>query len=1277
MSGTFQLIGTAVGYAVGGPIGAAVGGSLGGLVDQEVFGKSQKGPRVDEFRATGSAVGAPIIRAYGNNRMAGELIWFGRLRERKRKKKVGGIAGFGGQKVVNYEYYATFAVGLQEGPDVCLRRIRINGKTWWEDPGYANGNADYLDQQRRLIEFGPTALTDEELTQYNETALSVAASQGRSEFFTFYPGDPDQAADPIIQGYLGASAPAYRDTAYVVFKELPVTEYGGALPLIEFETVSGPTEDGQTIDFWVPQTIGEWVEDGRDPRDAETSYEYRYDPPGAPPVSAWGDEATALAAVATEQGMTYTSTVVACKTSSGSIEYSPYDPGVALGDEEILQLVVNTALIDEVEKFYGDLGLTIVGNVITALIGYGLPTNELFWWSGISDGVDYNANFCPGGIFIIVPFGDSPPAGGNWAFRYNNIPNWDMYESKSDVIEVRRVVSCPPAICEDKEPLPENPDYCVDSDGNVYPEVTFTETSDGTFLQLAVIRVLDGEVVQYPLGPVLNTDYAPDAARNTLAFWEPYYLAAVAAGTAEAGWDFNSAGTGGTGSYPRLVTTACAVDIQTEAYCAAEPVNVADVIEAECLKRNLTAADLNTSLVTDTLWGMKLDRNVSGREAIEQLRTFSWLDAVESDGVLKFVPRGLAAVATLTLDDLGAHEYGSQRPPAIEVTRVDDIQLPREVRVSYTDQDADFQPGQQYDRRLVTDAVNTQDITLGIAMTGDRGKKIATIALYDQWAARKALQFSLGPQWLALEPTDTILIPDLETYTRVRIDQDDLALPGLRTMQAVRDEQSLYDRAASGPTPQIPDAAESNNTAQGPTTVVILDLPTMGVGDDDAGYWVAMYGTLESWQAAEGFRSLDGGTTYDSVVESGSATAGFVVSPYDGSEMVVRVYGGELLSTTPEAAAAGTNRFAVGLAGRWVIGTFETVTDNGGGEYVLSDLTMGLFDTEWAVEVGGSPSVYRSQVGDAFVMLETVSRVDEDDSIVGTLVEFRGVTSGTAFDNAPEQSFTARGNGRGFVASFGQNTPPSHSEGATHVVGTAPVAGWSGSADYIAHDVDGAWIFEYPETGRQVRTTAGQRYEFTLGSPSYWILLSTEVETTEAIGQAQEDIEQAQEDIEDLQNRFSFGTIAVATQSNIVADAGSDTLTIAAGAKIDLTTNATTDTVTIAVTGAASTAQADEMMAGFIASPSAKSYKVVVKAAHGGTITETTTICVSGTCTATFKINTTALGGTANSVSSSEQSQAHSSSNVFSAGDDIVITISSVSTCVDMSFSIKYARTYA
>lgn len=127
-----------------------------------------------------------------------------------------------------------------------------------------------------------------------------------------------------------------------------------------------------------------------------------------------------------------------------------------------------------------------------------------------------------------------------------------------------------------------------------------------------------------------------------------------------------------------------------------------------------------------------------------------------------------------------------------------------------------------------------------------------------------------------------------------------------------------------------------------------------------------------------------------------------------------------------------------------------------------------------------------------------------------------------------------------------------------------------------------------------------------------------------------------------------------------VADGGTGSST-AAGARTNLS--------------AAALSQTGEFVSGYIKTPANQDYRLIVKIPHGGTITETVTRSESGTCTATFKVNTTALGGTANSVSSTEQAQAQASSNTFVADDDVVVTISSNSSCVGMSFTIKYTRT--
>lgn len=93
---------------------------------------------------------------------------------------------------------------------------------------------------------------------------------------------------------------------------------------------------------------------------------------------------------------------------------------------------------------------------------------------------------------------------------------------------------------------------------------------------------------------------------------------------------------------------------------------------------------------------------------------------------------------------------------------------------------------------------------------------------------------------------------------------------------------------------------------------------------------------------------------------------------------------------------------------------------------------------------------------------------------------------------------------------------------------------------------------------------------------------------------------------------------------------------------------------------------------GVILVPQNQTITLVLKLTHGLTITGTTTECASGTCTATFAINGTPLGGTANSVSTSEETQAHVSANVAAAGDSLKVTISANASCLRLSFSIAY-----
>ena len=100
-----------------------------------------------------------------------------------------------------------------------------------------------------------------------------------------------------------------------------------------------------------------------------------------------------------------------------------------------------------------------------------------------------------------------------------------------------------------------------------------------------------------------------------------------------------------------------------------------------------------------------------------------------------------------------------------------------------------------------------------------------------------------------------------------------------------------------------------------------------------------------------------------------------------------------------------------------------------------------------------------------------------------------------------------------------------------------------------------------------------------------------------------------------------------------------------------------------------------DFISGIIASPTNKDYRIIEKLPFGVTLTAFTAKTLSGTITATLKINTTAVTNGAINVTSSQASTTPSAANVASAGDVIVITGSSNSSAVDLSFTLVFTRT--
>jgi len=151
-----------------------------------------EGPRLESFHLQTSRDGAPMPHVYGRVRLAGQVIWASRLKEIVTEERVQGGKG-GGPTQRNYSYTISFAIGLCEGEILGVDRLWANG----------------------------VPLNNPEVVR------------------RIYKGSDTQLPDPIISVIDGA-VPAFRGTAYMVFEDFPLDDYGARLPQINAEVIRIP-----------------------------------------------------------------------------------------------------------------------------------------------------------------------------------------------------------------------------------------------------------------------------------------------------------------------------------------------------------------------------------------------------------------------------------------------------------------------------------------------------------------------------------------------------------------------------------------------------------------------------------------------------------------------------------------------------------------------------------------------------------------------------------------------------------------------------------------------------------------------------------------------------------------------------------------------------------------------------------------------------------------------------------------------------------------------------
>jgi hypothetical protein len=960
------IIGYVVGGYFGGPVGASAGAAIGGYIGGVISAPDQVGPRILDTAIQQSSYGTGIAKVYGTDRISGTLIWAGPMVEHSDEQ-----SGKGGPTITTFSYTRSLALLLADGPIGAIRRI-------WADTKLVYDVRDVADDEAQM------------------------ASALFQSYFLLYTGTESQLPDPTIESIEGTgNVEAYRGRAYIVFTDLPLADFGNRIPQFSVE-ISPELPVESTAVAYEPLVVYPWALLGQFPYHSvgNTAWGNHVPAGGSTTYTNFGDavEATRLAGASAgvfwSPSAAYSDTYVDIYTDSANGIYNREGGANAPNDNP--QYVWLRTAAEPPESFriqlpdpsVGDDWLVLTVQVKTwvnygvihsgEVIAYRHPNYSVFDPAPAAISPAYQTTYAAG------------PLGGSMEFLVRGNP---VLQVQGERVPTHSARSCLPGDpCQSANgmaEMPGNSDWCISCTGDISPNYDWTIVT-GVAKQLCAIEYRAGTLYQNALGPVLLPG---DPNYSNSAFWAAALAAAVTAGEAHADV-----------THPVVVGSYAQRGPFTAAQVAAGAADLADIVRDVCVEAGLTTSQVNvTDLVGQEVLGYTRARRTSARSILEPLRAAYFFDAVESGDVIRFVRRGGAPVATITLDDLAAGPEQTSSDDPVVSDRGQEAELPRVVAVVYKSVTADYQTGTQQARRRVGGTEQQSGTELPIVLTDAHAAQIAEILLYDSWMERNKRTVATWRKWSKLEPTDVILVDDGEFTYRLRATNKS-EQQGVISLEARDDDIATYVSPAIG-APVSGGGKEVR--VDGPTRYELLDIPLLRQADDSAAFYVAARGYRSDWRGGRLFRSTDGGTSYAAIQDlARTATLGHaetVLGDYAGGNTideinavtVVLVGGGTLETITTAQLLNNGNAAVLGAE----VFQFKRAVLTAERTYKLSGLLRGRLGTEQHMGT--------HEDGDAFTVLDadTLYRPAFELSRVGVELLYKAVSTGVP-DTADGQPFT-------------------------------------------------------------------------------------------------------------------------------------------------------------------------------------------------------------------------------------------------------------------------------
>jgi GTA TIM-barrel-like domain/Putative phage tail protein len=391
-------------------------------------------------------------------------------------------------------------------------------------------------------------------------------------------------------------------------------------------------------------------------------------------------------------------------------------------------------------------------------------------------------------------------------------------------------------------------------------------------------------------------------------------------------------------------------------------VPLAKIVTDICALVGLTPADIDVTGLYGSdavIRGFLVEDLASPRSMLESLeRTYNF-DSFESEGLVRFNLRINSKEALITLDDFVSddNDFGGY-----SITRTQETELPANVKLTFYDEEKEYQVGTADARKMVGSSQNVTTVALPFVLSQDYARGLGETILQETWSQREGAEFVLPPSMVRFDPSDVVNVVIKNRTLSFKIQQIDTG--ETRACEAVSHDSSVYESIDfSGRTPSA-----ALVPIFGRSVLSFLDIPL--VTGQETSPWAPRLAAYQSpWPGAVNVYKDDnaGGFALNTQVGEislvGELVADFypgVTNKWDmGNAIYVDLYdpNSSLYSATDLAVLNGANTVAIEneSLGEWEIVQFVTAELIGGGpRYKLSRLLRGQLGTEQAM---GSPFI--------------------------------------------------------------------------------------------------------------------------------------------------------------------------------------------------------------------------------------------------------------------------------------------------------------------------------